>query len=260
MNLIGKVALITGGASGIGAACVEEFLKNSVRGVVIADIADGEQVAKDLGDKYGCDRVIYVKTDVSQKESFENAFKETIKKYNNVDVLINCAGIFNEIEWERMLRINLVGPTYGCLLAINEYFPKYKSSNEAYIINMSSIAGIVPLSACPHYASTKHGIVGLTRSLGLNKEINSQGIHIMGLCPGATTTPIMDQKCNVIYANVMAEEFSLFIPQTPQVVAESIIKLLQRKEYGSIWVINDSTLSKGDLPLFPNMAKILTEA
>ncbi|KAI4460843.1 15-hydroxyprostaglandin dehydrogenase [nad(+)] [Holotrichia oblita] len=262
MDLTDKVALVTGAISGIGLSTVEELLKNKVRGVIAADIAYNEKVIEDLKSKFGDDRVVYVKTDISSKDSFENAFKEAIRLFNNIDILVNCAGFLNEFNWEKEIQVNLVGTTYGCLLAIHDYFPKYKSTDMAYIINIASVTGLVPITMLPHYGATKYAVVGLTRTLGMNEFITKKGIHIVGLCPGGTTTGMssFDPATTVIYKEFLESQLSDIPYQKPEAVGKSVIDLLQKSESGAIWVINDSVLSKTDLPVWEHIEKLYTES
>ncbi|GJQ75738.1 hypothetical protein Trydic_g17810 [Trypoxylus dichotomus] len=230
MNLSEKVVLVTGGLSGIGASCVVEFPKNGIKGVVVADISSGEEIIQNFNAKYGEGGVTFVKADVflinrgwsimtctsniywkrvlmyvysasndcltpnndasSNKGDNENAFQKTVDTYNSIDILISAAGIADENDWQRLIQVNLIGPSIGCNLAINTYFPKYKTGASAYIINISSIAGIIPYKDAPHYAATKHGLIGLTRSYGQNKVIIEQDVFVMALCPGRTDTPM----------------------------------------------------------------------
>ncbi|GJQ75739.1 hypothetical protein Trydic_g17811 [Trypoxylus dichotomus] len=244
MDLSEKVALVTGGLSGIGASCVEEFLKNGIKGVVIADISEGEEITQDFNTKYGEGRVTFVKTDVSDKESFKNAFEKTVNTYNSIDILINAAGIVDETKWLNIIQVNLVGSALGCHLAINTYFPKYKSGTNTYIINISSIVGLIPHKGAPHYSATKHGLVGLTRSYGTNEVISEQGIFVMALCPGRTDTPLLSR---VLQEKISFTALPTLPYQKPEAVSKSVIQILQKPENGSIWLIDYGKLSKVEL-------------
>ncbi|GJQ75737.1 hypothetical protein Trydic_g17809 [Trypoxylus dichotomus] len=246
MNLAEKVALVTGGLSGIGASCVEDFLKNGIKGIVVADINSAEEIIQNFNAKYGEGRVTFVKTDVSERESFANAFQKTVDTYNNIDILINAAGIIEQDDWQRVIQVNLVGPTLGCELAINTYFPKYKTGANAYIVNISSLAGIVPYRGAPYYAAAKHGLIGLTRSYGQNKVIIEQGIFVMALCPGRTDTAMENPTPlgKTLYGDQLLEDLFAVPCQKPEAVSKSIIEILGTPQHGSVWVTQASKLSK----------------
>ncbi|KAJ8961527.1 hypothetical protein NQ318_014778, partial [Aromia moschata] len=106
-------------------------------------------------------RIFFVKTDVSKEEEFENAFMKTAEKFRNIDVVINNAGIINELQWEKTVAINLEAVLRGTYLAIDKYLPKYSLGKEGVIVNVSSILGLDVMETLPTYTAAKHGIVGL---------------------------------------------------------------------------------------------------
>ncbi|KAI4460841.1 15-hydroxyprostaglandin dehydrogenase [nad(+)] [Holotrichia oblita] len=254
MDLSKKVAIITGGASGIGACCVEEFLKNNIKAVIIADIGNGENFAQELNKKYGSGRALFVKTDVTDQASFENTFKTTIEHYNNVDILVNCAGLIDEVNWRKMYHVNLFGPVIGCELAI-KYLPKYKSDAKTYIINIASVLGMIPYAAGTNYSASKHAIVGLTRCYGMNKTLAKQGICIMALCPGRTATPFDDcyDASKIVYTECIEEVTDNFVLQKPDVVGKSAIEILGKGKTGSVWVIDVGELFEKHLPTYETL-------
>ncbi|GJQ75734.1 hypothetical protein Trydic_g17806 [Trypoxylus dichotomus] len=237
MSFHGKVVLVLGGGYGYGAKCVEELLKREVKGVVIADSGQDHVFLKQLHDQYGDEKFIFVEVDVTDKASIENSFERTIEKYGNLDILINAAALFDESQWERVIQVNLIGTATACFLAINKYFPKYKSGVDAYIVNIISISGLVPIQPAPHYTASKHGLVGLTRAYGLNKILTGNGICVMGICQGLTDIPmVQDLSSKIVYAEYISE-YVLAI-QKPEAVATGVMKVLENPESGSIWVVN----------------------
>ncbi|KAI4470580.1 15-hydroxyprostaglandin dehydrogenase [nad(+)] [Holotrichia oblita] len=259
MNLSEKVAIVTGGAGGIGKGCAEELLENGIKihctlqGVTIADVNDtlGKASAEELNQKYGSSKVLFVKTDVTNTESFENAFSKTIEAYGNVDILINNAGLMNEINWKISIQVNLIGVTIGSLLAIEKYFPKYKSGDKAYIINLSSIAGITPADFCPVYTATKHAVIGLTRSYGLNRHLLEKGIYVMALCPSSTDTPMKDyMRETARYKDLYDEAFAQFSSyfQKTTTIGKAAIRAMEDEDSGSAWFIKDEEIYKVKFP------------
>ncbi|KAF2901004.1 hypothetical protein ILUMI_05182, partial [Ignelater luminosus] len=107
-DLNGKIILVTGGATGIGFSCIKEILRAGAQAVTIADINElkGEVAVKDITKEFGPNRAVFVKTDVTNAEQFENAFKKTIQIWKGIDVLINNAGVLNDADWELEIAIN----------------------------------------------------------------------------------------------------------------------------------------------------------
>ncbi|GJQ75733.1 hypothetical protein Trydic_g17805 [Trypoxylus dichotomus] len=248
MNFQEKVVLVTGGAYGIGASCVEEFLRRDVKGLVVADADEGKGFFKRLDDTYG-GRVSFIKTDVTDKNSIENAFEQTIAKYGNIDVIINSAAMFDESQWEKVIQINLISTAQSCLLAVDKYLPKYKIGQDAYIVNIISLAGLVPVEAAPHYSASKHGVVGLTRSYGCTKSIIRSGICVMGICQGLTDIPLLKNinSSTTLYGE-LDERMAILPRQKPEVVAAKLMEMLENPESGAIWIVYNGVCSKAGLP------------
>ncbi|KAJ8959634.1 hypothetical protein NQ318_021821 [Aromia moschata] len=109
-NLKNKVALITGGASGIGLHYAKELLRKGAKGVTLADVNPqfGANALKGIQDEFGANKAIFVKTDVTNIHEFEDAFKKTLESFGNIDILFNNAGIMNDSVWEKEVAINIV--------------------------------------------------------------------------------------------------------------------------------------------------------
>ncbi|KAK9696006.1 short chain dehydrogenase [Popillia japonica] len=239
MDFSGKVVLVTGGASGIGACSVEEFLKSGVKGVLIADVSDGQELAQKLNEKYGSGRVTFVKTDVTDENSFDNAFQQAVKQYGNIDILLNCAGLMDEVKWKKLYQVNVIGTVTGCQLAIEKYFPKHKNGDKAYIINIASV-------------------IGLTRSFGENKIVLDQGICMLVLCPGLTDTPLIAglNAETLTYIDLLEAEKSAFVTQSPQAVAKAAVEILEKGESGSVWIIDTNELYQIKLPKYEDLKSL----
>uniref|UniRef100_A0A1Y1N9I9 Uncharacterized protein n=1 Tax=Photinus pyralis TaxID=7054 RepID=A0A1Y1N9I9_PHOPY len=106
----GKVALISGGGAGIGLQYAKELLRNGLRAVTLADInkVNGENALKEIQEEFGHEKAIFVQVDVAEKDQYEEAFKQTVDKYKNLDIVVNNAGVMNDAIWERQISINLV--------------------------------------------------------------------------------------------------------------------------------------------------------
>jgi 3alpha(or 20beta)-hydroxysteroid dehydrogenase len=203
-RLQGKVAIITGGASGIGAAGARLFVNEGAK-VVITDIDDGSAVAEALGDS-----VVFVKHDVTDEAGWANVVDTAISKFGRLDVLINCAAIRDPkplmettaAEMERSFRINALGPMLGMKAA----YPALKASGKGAIINVSSGNAVRTQPASTAYTTSKWAIRGL--SLCVASELAREGIRVNMVIPGMAKTP-MHAKTNT------PEILAIYEPMVP---------------------------------------------
>jgi len=187
--LNGKVALITGGGRGIGRAIALAFARAGARIVVAArTAAQVEQVAAEIGNG-----AIAVVCDVSNSESVTQMFAQTRAQLGDVDILVNNAGIAESSTivtttddfWARHLAINLSGTFYCTRAAL----PAMLEKQWGRVINIASIAGKVGAPYIAAYAASKHGVMGLTRSVAL--EVAAAGVTVNAICPGYVDTEMV---------------------------------------------------------------------
>ncbi|XP_057467290.1 secoisolariciresinol dehydrogenase-like [Actinidia eriantha] len=190
-RLEGKVALITGGASGIGECTAKLFASHGAK-VVIADIQDvlGHSVLKDIGPS----NCTYVHCDVTNEDHIRNAVDKTVETYGKLDIMFNNAGIGgpnkariidNEKEdFERVLAINVTGVFLGMKHAARVMVP----AKSGIIISTSSISSGMGGAASHAYCCAKHAVLGLTRNLAI--ELGQFGIRVNCLSPYALATPL----------------------------------------------------------------------
>jgi NAD(P)-dependent dehydrogenase (short-subunit alcohol dehydrogenase family) len=190
----GRVALITGGASGIGEACVYEFANDGAK-VAVADLN------KDLGAnvvakvKQSGGEAIFLQVDVSNPVAVENMVADTVKAFGRLDISVNNAGIGGEsnptgsysIEgWRKVIDINLNSVFYCMRYEI----PQMLEQGAGSLVNMSSILGVVGFANSPAYVTAKHGIIGLTKTAAL--EYGKLGIRINAVGPAFIKTPLLN--------------------------------------------------------------------
>ncbi|NBC36718.1 SDR family NAD(P)-dependent oxidoreductase [Novosphingobium sp. FSY-8] len=191
-NFTGKVAFVTGGASGIGLGMVRAFLEEGMR-VVVADYADahldGARAALQ-----GVNAAHFIRVDVSDRAALRAAADEALATFGAVHVLCNNAGVGggsnldeDEFEaWDRALSINLGGVANGCKI----FAPIIKAQGTGgHIVNTASMAGVVPLPGLGAYSTAKYAVRGLTESLRLS--LAPHGIGVSCLYPGAVKTALV---------------------------------------------------------------------
>ncbi|CAH1270644.1 HPGD [Branchiostoma lanceolatum] len=192
MQLTGKIALVTGAARGLGKGCAEAILERGAK-VALLDTNEsvGQETAAAFTLKYGADVCTFVLCDVTDKDQLEGAFQQVVDRFGGLDLVVNNAGILNELDWEKCINVNLVSVVRGCNLGLR-YMGKRNGGNGGLIINMASVAGIYAFPASV-YAATKAGVVGLTRSLGMDYKFDKDGVRVNALCPSFTATSLLDE-------------------------------------------------------------------
>jgi 3(or 17)beta-hydroxysteroid dehydrogenase len=188
----GKVALVTGGASGLGAEDARVLAREGAR-VVITDVQDalGAAVAAEIP---GC---VYLNHDVRDEARWAEVVRETLARFGRLDTLVNNAGLvrFGTIEtlsyadYKLQTEVMLDGTFLGCRAAI----PHMSRDGSGAIINMASVGGLRAISAIPAYSAAKAGIIGLTRSVAIHCQEQNYRIRCNAIAPGGIVTPMTAQ-------------------------------------------------------------------
>jgi 3alpha(or 20beta)-hydroxysteroid dehydrogenase len=185
-RLSDKVAIVTGGARGMGGATSELFAAEGAR-VVIADIQveQGETLARKIGNS-----AVFAKLDVSDEANWKAVVADTIARWDKIDVLVNNAGMIAVstlvdmplADFERVLRVNLIGTFLGMKTAA----PSMIAQKRGSIVNISSVDGLRGVNGLCAYSSSKWGLRGLTRNAAL--ELGPQGVRVNSVHPGGVNT------------------------------------------------------------------------
>jgi NAD(P)-dependent dehydrogenase (short-subunit alcohol dehydrogenase family) len=198
-DLEGKVAVVTGGASGIGRAMAERFGREGMK-VVLADIEEAalEVAVKEM--RQAELDVIGVRTDVSSAESVEALAQATLRQYGKVNLVCNNAGVFLGMkpmwestlkDWQWIMGVNLWGVIHG----VRTFVPlMLESGEEGHVVNTASQAGVVTANSI--YSLTKHGVVALSEGLYLQLQQRGAPIGVSALCPLFVDTKIMASERN----------------------------------------------------------------
>lgn len=192
-GLEGKIALVTGSSRGIGRAIALELAKNGCDVVInyIKNERKAREVEKEIR-KYGKD-VLMVKADVSRQEDVERMKDDVMNEFHGIDILVNNAGIHQHLkswklsidDWKKIIEVNLTGTFLCC----STFIPHMKEKKYGRIINISSVVAFTGTDHERHYASSKAGIIGLTKSLAL--ELAPYNITVNAIAPGFIETDMV---------------------------------------------------------------------
>lgn len=198
-----KVAIVTGSTSGIGLGIARELAKLGA-GLVLNGFGDAdgiEAIRKGIEREYGVP-VVYDGADMSKGDAVRGLIAATVAKFGRLDILVNNAGIqftapveeFPAAKWDAILGINLSAAFHGIAAAV----PQMKKQRWGRIVNIASAHGLVASTHKAAYVAAKHGLVGLTKVVGL--ETAGSGITCNAVCPGWVRTPLVEKQISDIAA------------------------------------------------------------
>jgi NAD(P)-dependent dehydrogenase (short-subunit alcohol dehydrogenase family) len=232
-DLQGKVALITGGTTGIGRDTAILFAKQGAK-VVISGRREAEGKEAIALVKAAGGEGTFVQSDVSKTADVQSLVKKTVDTYGRLDVAFNNAGIeggwvplldMPEEDFDKVMNINLKG-VWLCLKC--EIQQMLKQGSGGAIVNMSSVAGYIGNAIASHYVASKHGVLGLTKSAAL--EFASRGIRVNAVCPAVIETPMADRAFG---ASPLIDRFRAMHPigrfGKPIEIAEAVLWLCSEK-------------------------------
>ena len=194
-SLDGKVALVTGAASGIGLACVQRFVAEGAR-VVGCDVVEPQS---ELELPSGAEEVGFVRVDVRDEDAVAAVVADTVGRYGRLDAVVTAAGVagggpahlVDRVEWQRVLDINLTGTFLVCKHAIARILEQQPVDGErGSIITIASIEGLEGTAGGSSYNASKGAVVLLTKNLAI--DYGGAGIRSNAICPGFIHTPMLD--------------------------------------------------------------------
>jgi len=227
--LEGRVALVTGGGSGIGRAAVLCFARAGAHVAIIDRLGDAANSVAEAARALGV-QAVGIATDVADAAAVADALRVVRERFGRLDCAFNNAGIegpvlplleYGAADWERVLSVNLTS-IWHCL---RQEIPLLLESGGGAIVNAASVAGLVGQPGASAYCASKHGVIGLTRSVAL--EYAAKGIRINAICPGPVRTAMMERLTADIpgLAQQLAQDCPAGRLAEPEEIARTVVWL-----------------------------------
>jgi NAD(P)-dependent dehydrogenase (short-subunit alcohol dehydrogenase family) len=248
--LSGKVAVITGAASGIGLALAEMFVAEGMKAVV-ADIDERRlhEVESSLTSRGA--EVAALVCDTSSESQVAELASLAVGRFGGTHVLCNNAGIAGGgdawispmEEWTRVVGVNL----YGVIFGVRAFLPIMTEQGEGHIVNTASMAGLLPMPGMAPYNVTKHGVVALSEGLYLELKSTGSPVEVSVLCPGWVKTRIMEHEASVgttPMANLMVEVARTSVENDgilPAEVAQQVLDAIHRDQF---WILTHPDMAQ----------------
>lgn len=245
-QLENKVAIVTGGVSGIGKAIVERFVKAGAK-VVVSDL--NEKLGYELVNDDTNGNIVFIKADASSAEDNKKIVDVAIENFGALHIAVNNAGIGGPAavvgeypieSWQQVININLNGVFYG----MHYQLPEIEKVGGS-IINMASILGSVGFAQSSAYVAAKHGVVGLTKSAAW--EYGTRGVRINAVGPGFVATPLIEDHMDQETQKYLASQHAMQRLGKPEEVAELALWLASDKSSfvtGSYYPVDGGYLAK----------------
>jgi NAD(P)-dependent dehydrogenase (short-subunit alcohol dehydrogenase family) len=242
----GQVAVVTGAASGIGAALCDSFAQRGVS-IVLSDIDEASLLDREARIQELGVETLSVVTDVTEQSAVDELAARTFERFGRVDVLANNAGTigkclpvweFEKVEWEWILAVDLWGVIHG----IRAFVPHMVERGHGHVVNTASMAGLSIVSQLAPYAAAKHAVVSISETLWTDLQEKAPGVGVTVICPGPTLTRLMTEGERYRPAHLVPSVDAGIAPQLnpatfaasassmfqPEQVAEAVVEAMAR--------------------------------
>ncbi|CAH2243901.1 15-hydroxyprostaglandin dehydrogenase [NAD(+)]-like [Pararge aegeria] len=246
-DLKNKVAIVTGGANGIGASIVREFVKEGVKYVAILDVVEntGAALENELNTKYGVGTVCFFKCDVTKSDQLYDVFNKVKEAHGGFDILVNNAAIADDSRggFKLQIEVNFLAVVTSSFKAL-ELMRVDQGGKGGTIINVSSVVALShDLGLLPVYAGTKSAILQFSCRLGMDELNSRNNVRVLTMCFGATDTNIL-KTCKSFdeeVTEVIREYFLTCDMQSTEAAAQGVVHSYKTGNSGTVWLIDKNT-------------------
>ena len=228
-RLAGRIAWISGATSGIGEAAAHLFASEGAAVALTGRrLEKSEATAEAIRSKGG--RALALECDVADEAAVRSSIEKTVEAFGALDILVNNSGMvdvrqlheYSSEQWDRVMDVNVKSMFYSFKYA----YPQLKKAHRGYVVNVGSISSFVGQAGTPVYTTTKHAIVGLSRSIALDYAVD--GIRCNAVCPGITDTPMLREHLDSTgdpegTLRKRLERVPMGVPLSPLDVAKSLL-------------------------------------
>lgn len=240
LGLNGKIAIVTGGARGLGRAIAERLAEEKVNVVITGrNVEMAKQTADEIAKTYNVE-TLALEQDVASEESTKEVVKAVVKRFEKIDILVNNAGVIRDArmmmmkkeDWELVLGINLTG-AFNCIKHVSKRMLQQRSGS---IVNITSVVGLMGNVGQANYSASKAGLIGLTKTAA--KELAEKGVTVNAIAPGYITTDMTHTLPEEV-SKEMLSRIPVKSYGTPADVADCVLFLVSnRSRYITGQVIN----------------------
>lgn len=255
-----KTVVITGGVGGIGYATAHQLLCDNAKKIALlgTDTKKGLESVNYLNCSFGKSRATFFKCDVRNKAEVEDTMKKVKGEFEDIDIVVNTAGVWDDKNWPDEMKTNLGGTINATLAALD-----HVEKGNGVIVNLAGFSGLEPFSPSPPFAGFASGIINFSRSLGHDANYRKFGIRVIALCVGVTQTNILNDVHTLMLTKEMGKDLSDFLKkacgQKPDACAKAVIEVVKFGPTGSVWLIEGSRLFYYGVPDYRSCLNLVSQ-
>uniref|UniRef100_A0A224XGQ0 Putative 15-hydroxyprostaglandin dehydrogenase n=1 Tax=Panstrongylus lignarius TaxID=156445 RepID=A0A224XGQ0_9HEMI len=243
-----KIALVTGGTTGIGFATAQELLCNDLYRVVLTDMdtCKGKEAVEKLNSQHGEHKACFMQLDTYKEKHFCDVIQKVIKLFGNLDILINNPGIPRKKTWEEEVNSKVMSTIRGTMMG-TELMSKQKLRRGGVIINLASALAFENFPGAPIYVSSNNGVIGFSKAWGATQNYLISSVRVVSMCPGITEGLIIENTAAPEDKEAQAS-LSQLPAQKASSVGRGIVYLVQHAPSGTVWFVDGGVLYRGRIP------------
>ncbi|XP_055913879.1 alcohol dehydrogenase 1-like [Eupeodes corollae] len=253
MDIEGKNVVYIGGCGGIGSTLCKLFAQKKVANLAMLDLEENVNLVNDIKLNNPMTIVFFLEIDLRSKENISECLNKVVSRIGHIDILVNGSGLFNEMDADLTIGVNLLGVINTTSIAMNLMDTLEDNHDGWTVVNIASVAGLNPIKTSPIYSASKAGLIAFTRSMAEQSELKQSGISFITICPGLTKTNLLDQFTSENkghFAKLTTQLFSVTRKQTKNECAQSIMKAIELNKNGAVYMCDVGEIEEIKIPEF----------